>query len=181
MEIAMTAIGRILTGAAGLALAAGAFASPAAAQYYPNPYGNGGVLGTIINGVLGGGLGGYGGYGQYGGYANQQAQVDQCARAAEQRVSGYSYGGYNNGYNNGYAGYNQSRARVVGITSVERKSGSDLRVRGLLSTGGYAGYNGYNNGYNAQADLRFSCRVDARGYVRDLDINRNTSAYYRGY
>ena len=55
---------KILTGAAGLAMIAGA-ATPAVAQYnqYGNQYGNnGGVVGAVINSVLGGGR--YGAYGQ---------------------------------------------------------------------------------------------------------------------
>lgn len=54
----MSVLVKVLTGAAGLAAAVG-FASPAAAQYYPGGgygYNNGGgVVGAIINGVLGGG------------------------------------------------------------------------------------------------------------------------------
>ena len=53
---------KVLTGAAGLAAAVG-FASPAAAQYYPGygyGYNNGGVVGAIVNSVLGGGQYGYG-------------------------------------------------------------------------------------------------------------------------
>ncbi len=57
----MSVLVKVLTGAAGLAAVVG-FASPAAAQYYPN-YGNGynnggGVVGAIINGVIGGRYGG---------------------------------------------------------------------------------------------------------------------------
>lgn len=199
----MKAVTKILTGAAGLALAAGAFAAPAAAQSYPYGGGLGDVIvGAVINQVIRGAVGGgynqgYGnqGYGQYGyGYNNQQAQIDQCARAAEQRAGGYNgnYGGYGNqGYGNqGYGGYNNygSGARVVGITSVERKSSNSLRVRGVLSSGAYAGqyggqYGGYGSGNaQTQADLRFSCRVDARGSIVDLSIDRNNTSYgYRRY
>ena len=134
----MIILSKLLTGAAGLAMVAGV-AAPAAAQGYPyGGYGNqgGGVVGQVIQQVLGGGA-----YGQYG-QGNDRVAVDQCARAAEARVS------------------------------------RDFR------TSGYGAYGqGYGNqGYNQQAaDLRFSCRVDYRGYVRDIDIKRNNQAYRRGY
>ena len=161
----MSALVKVLTGAAGLAAAVG-FASPAAAQYYPG-YGynnNGGVVGAIINGVLGGGQYGYGG--------NDRFAVDQCSRAVSARLGG-GYGGY--GYNS-YGG-----GRVLGITSVERRN-NGLRVRGVASSGS-RGY-GYNNG---GADLSFKCNVDYRGRITDIDLNRRgvsygyNNGYYRGY
>ena len=113
-------------------------------------------------------------------------------------------------YPNQRYGYNNAAsARVVGITGVERRS-SGLRVTGVIDSGmSYRGaYNnqGYdprytNQGYDprypnqgypqqgygnsayanaAQADLRFTCRVDARGYVSNVDIKRNV-AQRRGY
>lgn len=196
----------ILAGAAGLAALVG-FATPAAAQYYPgNPgygYGNNNVVGTIVNSIIGYGRYPYGNYGynqygnqygsQYGNGYNQNAAVDQCARAVEARLSGYQGGYYgygntpyggrygNNGYNNGYGG----GGRVQGITRVDRKS-YGLKVYGVASSG-YNGYNGYgrqgygNYGYNAGADLSFSCEVRNDGRIRDIDLNRRTTAYYRGY
>lgn len=199
----MITMSKILAGAAGLAIVASA--APASAQYAPNNgynngyNNNGGVIGAVINSVLGGGR-----YGAYGQGADRMA-VDQCARAAEARVArdyrpnGYGYNqqnGYNqNGYQNGYN--NQMvRAQVVGITGVERRS-NGLKVSGLINSGryGYAyGNQGYANGYpnqgypnqgyanpnyanNAQrADMSFSCRVDARGYVSSVKIDR----YRRG-
>ena len=110
--------------------------------------------------------------------------------------------------NPGY-GYNGAgTARVVGITGVERRS-NGLKVSGVIDSGmGYrGGYNGqgydprYNQGYPsqgypnqypnqgygnqgyapaAQADLRFTCRIDFRGYVSSIDIKRNV-AQRRGY
>ena len=217
----------ILMGSAGLAMVAGA-AAPAAAQYAPNyGYNNNNTIGAVINSVLGGGR--YGAYGQ----GNDRVAVDQCARAAEARVSrdyrnnGYGNQGYGNqGYNQQGYGYNGgSQARVVGITSVERKS-NGLKVSGVIDSGMHRGYSnqgygygnqgydprygnqgydprygnqgypnqgypnqgypnqGYGNqgyAYNAQyADLRFSCRVDYRGYVSNVDIKRNVAAR-RGY
>ena len=131
--------------------------------------------------------------------------VDQCARAVEARVSRDNrrgvYGRWNSAY--GHQGYgNQGhygQAQVVGITGVQRQR-NGLRVTGLIDTrmgprlGGYGQYNQYgqaypgypnqgygqpgygNQGYNAAyANLRFSCRVDYRGRVSDLDIRRNTN------
>ena len=206
-EFIMTMFAKILTGSAGLAMVAGA-AAPAAAQYAPNyGYNNGGsTIGQVINSVLGGGR--YGTYGQ----GNDRVAVDQCARAAEARVSQtYRNGAYaNQGYdprygNQGYnqQGYGAGTARVLGITQVERKS-NGLKVSGVMSSGMNRGYGnqayGYGNqgydprygnqgydprygnqGYgnqayanNAQvADLRFSCRVDYRGYVTNIDIKQN--------
>lgn len=195
----MKAVSKILAG--GVAFAALASAAPAAAQYYPG-YGNGSnVVGQVINQVLGGSQYGYGNqyaYGnQYGYGVNSQAAVQRCSQAVEQRINrdynragygGYSgYGGYGS-----YNGYNQSAARVLGVTSVERRSNSRLRVRGVATTnasaagygnpygGGYGGYGGYNGGYAPQGDLRFSCTIDARGYVRDIDLDRNNNYAY-GY
>jgi hypothetical protein len=188
----MSHISKMLIGAAGLAALVGV-ASPAMAQSYPYGYPQQqqqqGVLGAIINSVTGGGYGQYpqGNYGY--GRVNERAAVSQCAAAAEQRINGsyrgqqgYGYNGYNQGYQNGYG-----QARVLGITNVERRNNGSLRVTGVATSGqaygGYQnGYNGYQNGYQAQqqADLRFTCRVNLRGQVSDLKINRGNVAY-RGY
>ena len=118
-------------------------ASAGAQGYYPppppTPYNQGynqqgSALGQVINQVLGGGR--YGTYGQ----GNDRMAVDQCARAAEVRVSQDNrrgvYGAWNQGYanqGNGNQGYNQyyGRAQVVGITGVERRQ-NGLKVSGLL-------------------------------------------------
>lgn len=186
----MSAKTKILTGAVGLAALVGV-ATPAAAQYYPQPnYGynqGGGVLGAIINGVVNGGRYGqypYGNYGYNQGYGNQSMAIDQCARAVEARLSGRAYGNF--GYRNyGYQGYNNNYGgRVLGITRVERKS-YGLKVYGVASSG-YNRYDGYNRngygsyGYSQGADLRFNCKVDYRGGIRDIDVSRR-SAYWRGY
>lgn len=196
----MTAMTKILTGAAGLAAMVG-FASPAAAQYYPSPYGNnGGVLGTILNGVLGGG-GQYGGYNSYGN--NSQMAVNQCAGAVGARLSGQRYGGYQGGYGGNWGGYspyggynNYAAGRVTQITRVERRSNGGLKVYGLAQSaaaaraysggyGGYGSYGGYNSGYGvANADLMFNCKLDAYGRITDVDIDRNDGRQnygYRGY
>lgn len=197
----MSALTKILTGAAGLAAAVG-FASPAAAQYYPGQgypnqgYGNNNVIGQILGSVLGGGR--YGGYGYNGYGSNTQQAVQQCAIAVEQRLNGgygggynQGYGNYGGGYNQGYGnygggynqgyGYNQGNAggRVVSITHADRHNRGVTKVKGLASSGGNAGYGGY--GYSNRADLRFKCEVDYRGNIRDLHIDRNDSYGYRGY
>ena len=210
----MNIVNKLLVGSASVAMLVGA-AAPAAAQ---TPYGygqygntnNGGVVGAIINSVLGGGR--YGAYGQ----GNDRQAVDQCARAAEARVSGdnrygaygqgqYGQGQYQGQYGQGY-GY-RSNARVVAVTGVERRA-SGLKVTGLIDTGrnygrgdyqgqyqGQQGYNdprypqqGYNQGvdprwggWNNQgyanagqyAELRFNCRVDFRGQITRLNVERN--------
>jgi hypothetical protein len=174
-ESKMSVLVKVLTGAAGLA-AAVSFASPAAAQYYPNygyGYNNGGgVVGAIINGVIGGNQYGYG-------MGNDRFAVDQCSRAVEARLGGgYGYGGY--GYNNGYGG-----GRVVGITRVERRN-SGIRVRGIATSGARGGYGGYGYG-SGSANLSFSCKVDYRGRIVGLDLDRRgvsygyNNGYYRGY
>ncbi len=195
----MSSIKTIMFGTAGLAMTL-AVAAPAAAQsYYPQNNG-GGIVGAIINSVTGG-------YGQYpmGNYGYQQVSqrslVQQCAVAAEQRLSGQyrgqGYGAYNgNGYQQGYGqqgyGYqNQSGARVLGVTSVERRSNGGLRVRGVATSGAYGqqGYGGYGQrgygqqgyGANGQADLSFNCKVNSRGQVTDVTIARNNVRYGRGY
>lgn len=194
----MKAVLKILAG--GVGLAALASAAPAAAQYYPG-YGQPNVLGQVLNQVLGGGQG-------YG--INPQVAVQRCAAAVEQRINqryrpAYNqYGGYGGyGGNGGYNAYAQGSARVLGVTSVERRSRNGLRVRGVATAnahasayaspygaygqGGYGGYGqgGYGGygGYAPQqtAELSFKCNVDYRGYVSDIDLDRNTYAYGRRY
>ena len=199
----MTILGKILTGTAGIAMIGGV-AAPAAAQSPYGAYGqgynqNGGVVGAVINSILGGGR--YGAYGQ----GPDRMAVDQCARTAEAQVNsrnrGNAYGGYG-GYPQGYGqqGYNQANmARVVGITAVERRQ-NGVKVSGVIDSGmnrgpygqGYANQGYPNQGYPDQAygnpyaqqaqfaDLRFSCRVDYRGYVSNVEIRRN-NVQRRGY
>ncbi len=165
----MKAITKVLAG--GVVAAALLSAAPAAAQYYPQPYGYGynngaNVIGQVLNQVLGGGNYGYQqGYG-YG--ANSQVAVNQCVNAVQARLS-RSYAGYGYGYGNAYGG-----ARVLGISRVEPRSNGGLTVRGVASTGVQAGY-----GYNGQAvpDMTFRCRVDYRGYVSDVDLDRTSVNY----
>ena len=184
----MKAVKSLAIGAVGLVALVGASA-PAAAQYYPGYNYPGNVVGQILQSVVnpyGYNQYGYNQYGnnQYGyGYgANQQVAVNQCMAAVQQRLQ----------YNNGYSAYNRgyASARVLGITRVEQRSRSTVRVRGTATSGmvapyypgdvyngyggyGYGSYGAYGGYGNAQpADLKFKCDVDYRGYVRDVDIDR---------
>lgn len=202
----MTAITKILAGGVGLAALAGA--APAAAQYYPQQspygYGQGGGLGAIIESLLGGN--------RYARGFDQRPLVERCIAAVNHRIErryagnrygapygspyGQAYGGYGSPYGQAYGGYgyNQSSARVVGITNVDQRR-SNLRVRGIATTGAYAAapygapygspYGapyGQAYGYQApQGELSFACTVDFRGRIRDIDINQNRNAYRYGY
>lgn len=169
----MTMFKKMLAG--GVAVAALAAAAPASAQYgyqynpyanqYANPYAN-----QYAN--------------PYGNryanpYAYQSQQVTQlaaqrCTAAVQQRLQ--SRTGLT-GIVAALLGAPQTTARVVGITQVNPRR-STVRVRGLASSGRMAGYGPYGvgaygaAGYGYQPDLSFSCSVDYRGYVRDVDINR---------
>jgi hypothetical protein len=202
----MKAVTKILAGSAVAAAAIGGLAAPAAAQYPGYGYGgSGNVVGQVLDTILNAQRYGYG----YQGYANDRSQIDRCAVAVEQRINrdygyrygspyGSPYGGYGGQYGNqyGYNQYAQGGAKVVGITRVERRSSTTTRVRGIATANVYAnqyqpyggqygnqyggGY-GYNNyGYANAGELSFKCDIDYRGYIRDIDIDRNTNAYY-GY
>ena len=97
---------KVLIGSAGLAaIAAGA--SPAAAQSRSyGGYNQGGVVGALIDSVLGGDR--YGAYGQ----GTDRTGVDQCARAAEAQVSGAYRSGRYGAYNQGYGNRAVTNARV---------------------------------------------------------------------
>ena len=110
------------------------------------PYG-GNVVGQVLNQVLGGGYG-YNGYG-----ANSQVAVNQCANAVQARLNG-GYGGYGYGY-----GIWRRRPRAR-HQPVEPRSNGGLTVRGVASSGRYAGYGG-----NAPVDLTWKCKADYRGFV----------------
>jgi hypothetical protein len=201
----MKAFTKVLMGGAAVAALAGA--SPAAAQYYPGypggGYGYGGGLGGVIDQILGGNRYAYG--------VDQRRLVEQCIAAVTDRVAaqygrynqpygyGSPYGGYGNGYGNAYGSAN---ARVLGITDIDRRSNS-VRVRGVATAnanaaayggapyggnpyGGYGGntyggYGGYGYAQQPVGELTFSCSVDYRGRIRDIDVNRNNNAYYGYY
>ena len=149
---------KYFTALAGAGLAAAAI-SPAAAQYYQ----------PVVASP----------YGVYGASPDQYA-IDRCSRAAVARTSRTSV---NYAHNRGY-GYGERGAgipHVVAITRVERRS-NGLKVFGLMDSGmgTNRAYGGPNN--SQIADLRFDCRVDYRGRVTNVDINRNTRRAYRaGY
>ena len=119
---------------AGLAIFA--LAAPAIAQPAPyDGYNQKGVVGSVLDSVPGGGR-----YGTHG-TGPERMGVDQCARAAENRVNNDfrsgRFGAYRQGYDNRYnnSSYNRpANVQVVGITSVERKS-NGLKVSGLIETG----------------------------------------------
>ena len=149
----MTMMMKMLAGGAGLAAIAAA--APAAAQYYGQPYGYG-----------------YG-YGYNTNVTNMAAQ--QCTAAVQNRL--YNRTGIS-GILGAVLGANTT-GRVVSITQVTPRSNT-VRVRGLASSGrmaangwgpyGVGAYGAY--GYAYQPDLSFSCSVDYRGRIRDVDINR---------
>lgn len=136
--------------AGGAGLAALAAAAPATAQY--NPYGYG-----------------------YGYNANlTQYAVNRCTAAVNNRLFNRT----------GVAGVIGSlvgahaSGRVVAVTQVTPRR-SNIRVRGLATSGrmaynpyGYGYYGALGSAYAQPADLSFSCTVDYRGRIRDIDINR---------
>jgi len=185
-----TKLAAALTGWAAIA----AVSSPATAQV--NPYGqvapysgtsNGGIVGAIVGAVTG--------YGQYpqGNYGyeqtSQRGAVEMCARTAEQRLNGdRRYAGNSNSYGrnaSGQNGYSDGGTfRVVGITNVERRTNGALRVRGIASSNvaragtgwsAHGGHGQYDNGnYAAGMDYRFTCKIDSRGAVTSLNLDRGT-------
>ena len=162
----MRTMTKILAGAAGIA--AFAAASPATAQYYGQQYGNGYGYGNQY------------GYGNAYGYQANAAQMaaQRCSAAVQSRLNqrGYSRGGLN-GILGAVLGAQTSGGRVLQVTQVDPRR-SSVRVRGLASSGVSNGYGPYGVGaygalgYAYNPDLKFSCSVDYRGYVRDVDISR---------
>ena len=166
----MKTITKFLAGTAGLAALAAA--TPAAAQYYNGYYGNSYSNGYYNNGY------GYNGYG-YNGYAvNTAAAAQQCTAAVQNRL----YNRISIGSILGsLVGLNTNNARVLSITA-ERPTRYGVRIDGLASSGrmaynnygayGVGAYGALGYGYAQQADLSFSCRTDANGYVRSVNIHR---------
>ncbi|HET9810817.1 MAG TPA: hypothetical protein VFP53_03865 [Sphingomicrobium sp.] len=151
----MTTIMKMLAGSA--AIAALGAASPAAAQYgYPYGYNT-----RYVNPYA---------------YNVSQMATQRCTAAVQARLSNRTSLG---GILASLFGVRTaaSTGRVLSITQVDPNRGS-VRVRGLASSGRYAGYSPYGVGYYGslayayQPDLRFRCDVDYRGYVRDIDIDR---------
>ena len=156
----MNLVAKTLAG--GVFAAALLSAAPAAAQYYPGNPGYG-YQGN-----------GYGNPGYGGGYGyNSQALVNQCVAAVQQRLSGGGYGYNQYAYGGGYG-----RGRVLGISRVEPRQEGGFNVRGVATSGRYAGY-GYGGGYGGQGqvDLTWKCKIDYRGYIIDIDVNRAQPNY----
>ena len=148
---------------------------------YNQGYGAQNPIGSVIDQLLGN---------RYN-VTDRQA-VSQCAAAATTQAQAQYRGNYRgqNGYQQGYGqgyGYQQQFAapamRVTAITDVQRRS-NGLRVRGLLSSG-YAGhYNsqygyqngGYHNRDYASGDIGFRCKVDYRGAVTNVRIDRDVAS-----
>lgn len=160
----MKTILKCLAGAAGIA--ALATAAPAAAQFFPGygypgygypGYGAGGIIGSIVNSVAGGGYGGYGGYG-YNVPGGGRVAASQCTAAVQQRLGGYS------GYGYGYG----ANGRVLGINSVEIRGNGGYTVRGT-ATGGMFG----------ASAVGFACHTDPRGLV--MRVAFNNPYYGNGY
>jgi len=147
---------KILAAAAGFAALAAA--APSAAQYgyqynpYPQNYNYG-----YGNGY------GYNGYNSYA--MNTSAAASQCTAAVQNRL--YTRTGLA-GVIGSLMGAYGTTPRVLSVTRVTPNGYGGARVRGLASSGRHMAY-GY--GYN-RADLSFRCDVDARGFVRNVDINR---------
>jgi len=149
----MRTIMKIFAGTAGLA--ALATAAPAAAQYYGSgyaqPYGYG--------------------YGYRASATNMAVQ--QCQAAVQSRLNVRGSSGILGaifGLNTGFNG------RVLSVNRVDPNRNT-ITVAGLATSGRYAynpyGYGAYGAlGYSYQPDLSYRCRVDYRGFVRDVDINR---------
>ena len=161
----MRAITKILAG--GVAIAALASAAPAAAQYYPG-YGyrlwiNGGnVVGQVLE------------PGARQRLWQQRLWRLRCATARSRSTSARPR------CSSAWAVATAAMAttaitatarggRVLGISRVEPRSNGGLTVRGVATSGRYAGY-GY--GGQGQVDLTWKCKVDYRGYVSDIDLNR---------
>lgn len=165
---------KILAGAAGIAALAAA--APASAQYYGysqpyqyNPYGYAYPSRTYSP---------YG-YNAYGA-VNASVAANQCTAAVQSRL-------YNRTSLASILGSlvgipTNSYGRVLSVTRATRTASGGMRITGLASSGRYA-YNSYGPygvgaygalgyGYNQAADLSFRCNVDARGYVRDVDLYR---------
>jgi hypothetical protein len=174
---------KILVGAAGLAAIAAA--APASAQwgytqpYVANPYvANPYVANPYVANPYAyqqpyAAPYAYNGYNTYN-TASTNIAAQRCSAAVQQRLQ--SRQGLT-GVVASLLGVPTNQPRVVSITQAVPRQNS-VRVRGLASSGRNAGYGAYgvgaygSLGYAYQPDIQFSCSVDYRGYVRDIDINR---------
>jgi hypothetical protein len=145
----MRILNKLLIG--GVGLAALATAAPSASQYY---YGQRSYPYGYNNGYNNYGYNNY----AYGYGMNTSAAASQCTAAVQNRLYTRNAGGIIGALLGAYG----TTGRVLSVTRVTPNY-DYTRVRGLASSGRY--------GYGT-ADLSFRCDVDARGYVRDVDINR---------
>ena len=170
---------KILAGTAGLAAIAAA--APANAQwgytqpYVANPYVANPYVANpyVANPYAYQQPYAYNGYNAYN-TASTNAAAQRCSAAVQQRLQ--SRQGLT-GVVASLLGVPTNQPRVVSITNVVPRQ-SSVRVRGLASSGRNSGYGAYGVGaygalgYAYQPDIAFSCSVDYRGYVRDIDISR---------
>jgi hypothetical protein len=186
----MLAVKTLALGAVGIAALVGGTA-PASAQW-GNPYGHGygqPDAGQVIGQVIAQVLNPYGQWGHQRG-VNPRVAVNQCSRAVQHRLQTSRQADYgyqqHNPYNPYGYGHGHNQARVLGITHVQQRSATTMRVHGVATSGmGHAQYGGGQwgggqwGGYGgyaqpqAQADLSFRCDVDFRGQIRHLSIGRN--------
>ena len=152
----MRTMTKILAGGAGIA--AFAAASPATAQYYyGQPYA-------------------YGAQPYAYGVNSTQLAAQRCSAAVQSRLNSRGAGGLN-GILGAVLGAQSPGGRVLQVTHVNPRRNS-VRVRGLATSGVSNGYGPYGvgaygaAGYGYAPDLSFSCNVDYRGYLTDVDINR---------
>lgn len=167
---------KILAGAAGMAAIAAA--APASAQYYgySQPYSYSPYGSTYQSRAYGYNSYGYNAYGA----VNASVAANQCSAAVQSRL-------YNRTSLASILGSlvgipTNSYGRVLSITRETPTRSGGMRVTGLASSGRYASnnygaygvgaYGALGYGYNQAADLTFRCNVDARGYVRDVDLYR---------
>ena len=100
--------------------------------------------------------------------------AQRCAAAVQNRLSTRT--GLT-GILGALLGARSSGGRVLQVTRVNPNR-STVTVRGLASSGVSYGYGPYGAGaygaagYAYRPDLSFRCRVDYRGYIRDVDIDR---------
>jgi len=171
----MNRIGKILTGAATLALVT--VSSAASAQYRYRDRDRGIDAGDVIAGVA-----------VVGGIAAIASALNRD-RGRYGYNDRYGYDGYNNGYRyrDNYIGAVNACARYadrygggVRILDVDRRGSNRFRVRGVIEDrfGGYGynnrygGYNRYNryNGGN-YGNRSFSCTATEYGRVTNFDLN----------
>ena len=86
---------------------------------------------------------------------------DRCVAAVQDRLNSLS----------------GSSARVLAVTKAKPHKNlvtvSGLATSGAFGPYGVGAYGALGYDYAKPADLSFKCKVDYRGFVRDIDLNRN--------